>query len=140
MFTNISRRFFPACFGLLACLLLTGCGSGNIKVGGSVKFSDGTPLNCGTVLFETPANQYVGHIKSDGTYTVSGLKENDGLPAGSYKVAVTGANEYVRDEEGNEVEKSLIDSKYTSTSTSELTFEVTPTNKVFNIVLEKATP
>lgn len=118
-------------------LTLSGCGSGNIKAGGTVKFPDGSPLGCGSVLFENSGSQYVGHIKPDGSFVISGLKEGDGLPAGTYKVAISGAAEYVLDSEGNEVEKLLIASKYASTSTSELTFDISPTNKNIEITVEK---
>lgn len=119
------------------CLILSGCGSNGIKAGGTVKFSDGSPLTCGTVLFENESSQYVGHIKPDGSFVVSGLKEGDGLPAGTYKVAISGAAEYVADAEGNETEKFLINPKYISTSTSDLAFDISPENKKIEITVEK---
>ncbi len=123
---------------------MAGCGN-NIKVGGKVTFPDGTPLHTGTVIFETASHQFVGYIQPDGTYTVSGMKIGDGLPAGIYQIAVTGTSVYEfipsknpnSDTAGQEIEKRIVDQKYESPSTSGLTFEVTPNDRVFNITVEK---
>jgi hypothetical protein len=97
----LSRHLFPRnrprLLGLIvvgAVVTLAGCGdsekayavSGKVTVGGA-------PLTAGTVTFvpegaAKTAGNPMTTIKSDGTYTMAG-KNNRGLPAGRYKVAVT---------------------------------------------------
>ena len=103
-------------FGLLVLASCYGCGESQIKATGTVKFDDGTPLNCGTVVFATPQFQYTGHLEQDGSFRLGGLVEKGGLPAGSYKVSIQ--NAIVNDQ-------LIIPIKYTSDVTSGLSFEIT---------------
>lgn len=123
-------------FFVLFCVLFSGCGN-QLPLGGKVTFSDdGSPLSLGTVVFEKGDFSAVGRIKPDGTYTVGSFKENDGLPAGVYKVCVIGA--ILREPvPGSSPTGDLIDSKFTSTKTSELTFEVSPKNRTFDFSVDR---
>ena len=112
MYTRRSFLFFS----LLALVSCVGCGEAQIKAHGTVKFSDGTPLTCGIVVFTTPQFQYMGKVEQDGSFQLGGLVEKGGLPAGSYKVSIQ--NAIVNDQ-------LVIPVKYTSDVTSGLSFEVT---------------
>ncbi|MDO4587341.1 MAG: hypothetical protein Q4C95_08595 [Planctomycetia bacterium] len=72
----------------LVCLA-TGC-NGNVKVSGTVKLEDGTPIQSGRVIFEQDTFSAVGAIEN-GKYQMGTLKENDGLPRGEYIVYINGA-------------------------------------------------
>ncbi len=85
---------------LLGALVLVaaGCGGGALPrtfpAGGKVIHKNGKPLTGGSVEFTTVADpllRVVGTIGSDGTFTLSTVKDNakaDGAPAGEYRVMV----------------------------------------------------
>jgi len=126
MFFRQSFQFFSL-FVLVACI---GCGEPQIKAHGVVQFEDGTPLNCGVVVFATPQLQYTGKIEQDGTFQLGGLVEKGGLPIGSYKVSIQ--NAIMND-------KPMIPAKYTSDVTSGISFEVVKESakESLTIILEK---
>ena len=76
---------FAVLFLVAVVLCLTGCGK-KAKVTGTVKFSDGTPLNVGTVNFTDGTNLFRGEIQPDGTFEMRTFKPGDGVLKGSYKV------------------------------------------------------
>lgn len=144
------------CLGLL-CLSFLGC-SNKQRVSGSITFPDGSPVQSGTIYFVT--DNYMGRatIDSDGTYDVSSLKRNDGLPPGTYKVYVVGA--FKSEEPGSSVEDKtgkakgssekdlsgnkvvtmkapvpLVHPKFCSADSTPLTFTV-PGSKNFDFVVE----
>jgi len=123
------------CFSLLS---LIGCG-GNVNLGGKVTFSDdGSPLTCGRVCFSTENFQAFGDIKPDGTYVVGTLSSNDGIPPGTYKVYISGAVRATETLEGGDVlTEPLIDKKFTSPSTSDLTLTVPSAERRYDIQVER---
>jgi hypothetical protein len=125
----------------LTLLLLVGC-SDKVGLGGKVTFSDdGSPLSTGTVCFETDTYLARGTLKADGSYVVGSLTENDGLPAGTYRVYISGAEkETGQDKEGMPIMEPLIDTKYSSASMSELTLDVTNATKTFDIKVDRYVP
>ncbi|MCL2624670.1 MAG: hypothetical protein FWD31_13495 [Planctomycetaceae bacterium] len=90
----IHKRFSFLLLLLLACCLFSfvGC-SDKVKVKGKVTLTDGTPVGCGQVVFETSTFSASGEIKQDGTYVMGSLKANDGLPKGEYIVYIRGATQ-----------------------------------------------
>ena len=150
--------FFVALLGVL-----TGC-SGNVALKGKVVFSDDkSPVPVGTVSFEKGAFSARGELKSDGTFTVGSLKTNDGLPAGTYQVAITNAVKFLGDgaqntgntgvrRVGDVVEKGgieapaivavepLIDEKYANVGTSGITIDVTRSKKYIEIEVDRYQP
>ena len=139
-------------YTLFVLLLLTGC-SDKIKLGGKVTFPDGEPLETGTILFSKSDFLARAHIKPDGTYDVGSLGQKDGLPAGTYKVFITGALKTIEiapkgdapkivnemgDGEVKQTEgfKPLIAQKYTSEETTPLTVTV-PSVRAYNITVER---
>ena len=75
----------------LSVLVLPGC-SQKAKVSGTVKFPDGSPLNKGTVVFESKDIRVSGVIKN-GYFSLGEKKDGDGVPFGTYKGWITGALE-----------------------------------------------
>ncbi|MDR1959968.1 MAG: carboxypeptidase-like regulatory domain-containing protein, partial [Planctomycetaceae bacterium] len=71
--------------GLFLMLLISGCGSGQVKGAGTVKYDTGEPVPFGMVIFSTDTNQYTGEIK-DGVFSLGGIRPGDGLPPGNYQV------------------------------------------------------
>ena len=132
-------RFF--CIVTVAVFLfsIAGCGS-KVSVSGKVTFDDGSPLTTGEVRFETTNFVSSGKIQSDGTYRLGTTSEKDGIPKGSYGVTVhaMGQPELTPGMRTEHVPppKSLIDTKFGSTSTSGLTCEVKGST-TFNITVRK---
>jgi len=142
----------------LACLIVScflGCGDGNVRLGGKVTFSDTQePLTRGEIHFSTPTFLARAIIQPDGTYTVGSLKEADGLPPGTYAIAVvhtmegSGAlasmvEQTVLDSRGlarTIAETPLIDPKYNNKETSGLSVTVDKSTKVFNFEVDRFQP
>lgn len=116
----------------LALICLSAGCSGDTSIAGKVTLSDGAPAPRGVVNLNGPQGSFRGGIQPDGTYAI------EGVPAGTYDVAVTGVMdsepaegdgmEY--DEEGNFIEsetpepKSLVKDTYSDPATSGLELTV----------------
>jgi len=110
-------------FVSLTICCLIGCGD-NVRLRGKVVFSDTQePLTCGEIHFSTPSFLARAIVQPDGTYSVGSLKDSDGLPPGTYSIAIVNAVEGKQsmldqpmiDSRGlghMEPEKLLIDPKY----------------------------
>ena len=109
-------------------LAFSGCGPSNqVPGGGTVKYASGDPVVGGTVVFKTDQNQYSGEIGEDGTFQLGGISAGDGLPPGTYKVAVLGFDTS---------DKPLVAPKFTDAAKSGLSFEVKKGDKnMFDIVV-----
>lgn len=133
-------------FAGLSCLLalsLVGCGAGagGTDIEGTVEYSSGGALPKGVVALSNEANSYRGMIGSDGKYKI------EGVVAGTYSVAITGAQEggdtgeMQYDEQGNYIEskpepaKPLIKEDYTDATKSGLSITV-PGD--YNLKVDKA--
>ena len=128
---NNTYTILLAIFSLCVLLLLSGCGGGNVKAGGSVAFSDGTALTHGTVIFTDGQHQYTGEIQPDGSFRLGGLKAGDGLPPGTYRVAVI-----AYEGEG----ESIVGEKFGSPESSDISFEVVKgKSEPFKITVERLT-
>ena len=76
----------------------------------------------------------------DGTYQVTSVKQNDGIPKGHYKVYIFGAEAGVENPSGGMRDArstSLVAAKYTGPASSGITFEVDGKTKEFNFEVEK---
>jgi hypothetical protein len=122
---------------LFVALLLTGC-SDKEKLSGKVVFSDGQPLTTGTIYFTTDNYTARAHLRANGTYDVGSLSERDGLPAGTYKVYISGAIENNADPT-DETMRLLIAPEFASESKTPLTITV-PGERVYNITVERPPP
>ena len=126
MLQSTNRRcglVFAACLSLF---VLAGCGDGRgvrVPVSGAVTV-DGAPLAFGSILFEPLAGgdnnrPGGGALESDGTFRVSAYTAFDGLPPGSYRVAITGT-EHISDTS----QRWHAPRKYSQPATSGLTAEI----------------
>ena len=89
-------------------------------------------LTVGTVYFTNDHFTARAFIRADGSYDVGSLSQRDGLPAGTYKVHISGALESV---EG--AERGLIAPEFASDTTTPLSITV-PGERVYTITVERA--
>ncbi|WP_166822991.1 carboxypeptidase regulatory-like domain-containing protein [Thalassoroseus pseudoceratinae] len=133
---------------IFACSLLMGCGgSDNSSLSGTVKFSDGTPLTQGTIVFTSSTYETEARINNDGTFSVEGIGNDEaGAPPGTYKVwfrDVGGqADLSAHSEDGSENEDSaktdfLVAEKFTTVGATDITKEVESGSNEFEITVEK---
>lgn len=120
----------------LALSFCIGCGGGS-PVSGTVKFSDGTPLDTGRVMFESSSHSYMGSLGPQGKYTILGNQGKSGIPNGEYSVYIQAAEKAdpnVTDPDAPPMQ--LIDKKFTNKNTSDLKCQVKG-KTVFDITVEK---
>ncbi|MDR1923660.1 MAG: hypothetical protein LBQ66_04725 [Planctomycetaceae bacterium] len=116
-----------------AMIAITGCGNGQVPGGGTVKYSSGEVVPSGIVIFSTPQLNYTGTIKN-GVFELGGLKKNDGLPPGTYKVHLIGETPV----EETDQTTPLFAEKYRDPETSGIVLEIKSGQKNrFDIVVEK---
>ena len=90
---------------------------------------DGTPLKVGSVIFATTTYEAKGIIGTDGKYTMGSIDLADGLPKGSYKVYISGAQEELPSGQM----RSLIDPQYGNFSSTPLTCDIPAPKNTFDI-------
>ncbi len=138
----MNLKTIPLLFGIFACVvLLSGCGAGHHKLGGRVTYSDdGTPLERGQVCFVNDKNMARAKILDDGRYTVGSFSEKDGLPPGTYKVYITGAEqeEPAKTPDSRPTYIPLIDPKFSTAAKTELSIVVDGSQRELDIVVERA--
>jgi len=112
-----------------------GCGN-NPKLTGRVYYSDdNTPVTQGTVIFLSAGYTGRAQIEKDGSYSVYSEAEGYGLPPGTYKVYLDSTEKVTVVSGGVSMEK-LVDTKYTSLDTSNLTLTVNKSQK-YDIPVER---
>lgn len=114
-------------FAAVALVGLAGMGCGRppllVPVKGVVLL-DGKPLTSGVVQFQPAAGQPAsGAIADDGTFILSRHTPNDGVPPGTYRVAVTAFDPLA---EVQSVENLIVPVKYTRFGSSGIEFTVFP--------------
>ena len=125
-----------------------GCNS-NVPLRGKVLDQDGNPITVGTVNFSSAQGLSRAKIQTDGSYTVGTLKDTDGLPPGTYKVYVTGAEIALPpkgpaqlDLMGQPIQQmgsfqKLVATKFTTESSTPLTCEVPVKGNQYDVIVEK---
>jgi len=132
-----------------------GCGKSHYPLKGKITYADGTPVTAGMVNFDSGTSLSRGKIQSDGSYAVGTLKDRDGIPKGSYKIYITGAetametdpaknppmNPSMVDSMGNPMQtmaayRKLVHPKYMTASQSPLSCEVPAEKNRFDIIVE----
>lgn len=120
--------------------LLSGC-SDNVALEGKVTFTDGTPVDLGTICFENGNFLARGTLRTDGSYDVGSLTENDGLPPGTYGVYITGTEKEIgRDREDSPIFQPTIDGKFANAKTSGLSVTVPCESGAFDFQVEPYVP
>lgn len=114
--------------GAASLLALAGCGGGATvnptgtpyPVTGKVILPDGNPLTEGTVRFVPKGTEggwpAAGKVKSDGAFSMTTYKEDDGVIPGTYLVAI----ESSLDTDAGRVSRPVVPSKYVDESLSGL--------------------
>jgi len=112
-----------------------------VPLRGKVTFKeDGSPLTRGQVCFATDTFSARGTLSADGTYRVTSVKANDGIPPGLYKVYIFGAETPLDEPTGGmgaARTELLIARKYTNAETSEITVQVDGKTRQFDFQVEK---
>ncbi len=88
---STARSFICLCF--CTTCALAGCGKNLVPtypVCGVVRFSDGSPVNTGTIELECrdQGTTSSGRIQKDGTFVLGTHSSEDGAPAGSHQAIV----------------------------------------------------
>ena len=128
-------RFLFFCVVLL--VTLTGC-SDQVALSGKVTYQDGSPLTVGEVVFSDGKNAFRGMINpKDGSYRMGGVKDNDGILPGNYKIYIA-LTEVMETSPDGRTSKMIehVAKKYHFPETSELTCEVKG-KTVFDFTVEK---
>lgn len=126
---------------LLLSLSFIGCGSGNIPLRGTVTFADdNSPLPVGMLVFENETHRCRAELKPDGTFIAGTVRAKDGIPPGTYTVAIAGARKEggPKDDMGSDLGIPLIHTKYENASTSGLTAVVDGSANVINFQVERS--
>lgn len=129
---KLYSRFFLFSTLSLSLLISSGCGgSGFNKIKGKVFFADGSPLTVGKIVAESPEHRVTatGYIKPDGTFEMGTATSNDGVPPGTWQIAIVGAVEQPivypdRPNLNAGKVKQLIKDTYANKNTSGITFKV----------------
>ena len=143
------KCYLSIVFGMVLGMSALGCGQ-NHSLQGKVTYEDGTPITAGFVNFSSDTSLSRGKIRSDGSYVVGTLKDTDGIPQGTYKVYITGAEVAMEtaqsqrprvDAMGNPIQtmaayRKLVHPKYMTTSTTPITCEIPAEKNRFDIIVE----
>ena len=122
---------------LLLCFIFSGC-SGNVRLEGRVTYSDnGEPLEQGTVAFYGSNFLARGEIRQDGRFVVGTQKDQDGLPPGTYRIAICADQCIGGDKYGMPVSMSLIDERYRDPEQSNLSLTVTASTKTYDLQVDR---
>ena len=83
----------PWSLAVVACLAAQGCGSRGPELypaSGTVRFANGDPVRSGTVEFvpTSPGTSPRGRIGREGRFRIGTFANDDGAPAGDYRVVV----------------------------------------------------
>lgn len=119
--------------------LAAGCADQKIfPVRGTVKFADGSPLTAGRVTIDTgdALTGSWGAVQPDGTFVMGTNTPTDGVPAGTFRVAIVGALSPAGGDGPAREPKPLIHDRFTRPESSGLSFTV-PDQQQWDIVVEK---
>ena len=106
----------PIIVTAILSVLLVGCGGKSfVPADGKVVFEDGSPLMRGDIAFSTDTFMATGTIREDGTFVLSSVKPDDGLPPGEYIVTISS---FIIDEKDRTIH--LIDPSFSDQNLSHL--------------------
>ena len=128
---------------LVGGLLFALAGCGGVKtysVQGAITYKDGTPMPGGGLITFTPVDPEVkmsarGTINEDGIYKMGTFGDTDGVPEGTYRVAIVPTP--LRNPNRPPPGWPPLNKKYLNGSTSKLEYTVTRGRNEFNIEVEK---
>jgi hypothetical protein len=132
-------------------LLSVGC-SDRVHVSGKVLLRSGEPITKGLVVFENEKLSGISDIKTDGSYSIGLIKPGEGIPPGTYNIAIQATGTMgsiksdMRDISSNNPpsvipETSQVDMKYTLTRTSELNIIIKAGKSItYDIIVDPPKP
>ena len=121
----------PLLFFIIVLSVSVGC-SGHVGLSGKVVYSDnGEPVTIGEIQFTTPTFVARAVINPDGTFVAGSYRERDGLPPGTYEVAVVSTDENFN---------PLVDMKFSNPTTSGLSITIDKTTRDMEFVVDRAPP
>jgi hypothetical protein len=140
----ITARYL-ICVGLASLLLISGCGPVMYPVHGQLVWDDGSPakeLAGGFVGFNSDAADLSarGEIQPDGSFTLSSLRKNDGLPPGRYQILIAPPEPGSTTSESDEATElgKLLPEKYQSYETSGLEATLEARENRLTLTIQKA--
>lgn len=129
VFSGIPMQSGSVQLVLLLSLAIVGCSKGDrlptYETTGKVAYQDGSPLEGGTIIFESIDQPVTARatIGMDGTFTLGTYEEDDGAVAGKHRVAIAPAMDMTIDRDEVRPPK-LIHDRFRDVETSGLEFEV----------------
>ena len=139
--TGPARRWAAAAV-VVSTALLAGCASGPYPVEGTVVWADdGTPakeLENSQVVFEQPETNTTarGVIQGDATFRMTTLNPDDGAMPGEHKVLIAESQKSAN-KDGTQLMPPILDQKYRSTATTDLTVTVAPGKNAATLKLHR---
>ncbi len=113
--------------------VLPGCGGDGHRVSGTVRVKGGDVLRQGTVQFVSASHTASGAIGQDGKYRLSGRGQDDGAPAGTYKVIFLSTETGGDYDNPDEPVRQVIDSRYANPATTPIEVQVPGGNYNFEL-------
>jgi len=130
----MKHKLLPILSALLFVFCMLGCSNKQVGFSGKVVYSDtGEPVSRGEIQFSTPTFLARAVIEKNGTFKTGSYRAADGLPPGTYNVAIIS---FILDEVNSEAPPTyLIHPKYGDSKTSGLsvTIEETTRNHEFKV-------
>jgi len=138
----MKKCLFSLCFGVFLTLI-SGCGN-DILISGKVTFEDdASPIEHGTIHFQSENAVYTGTIKN-GTYKTGGVKAVQAIPPNTYKIWFSNVAHIELNNPGtadDDVVTPLLAEEYGSVKTTPVAFEVKRGGpKTFDIQLKRYVP
>ncbi|MDR1478986.1 MAG: hypothetical protein LBJ00_08590 [Planctomycetaceae bacterium] len=112
---------FIAC-AITISIVISGCGKSGTIISGTVHYTDGEPLQRGTVVAENGTSGWFGHIK-DGNFIIGDTRDFGKIQEGPYKVYIANS-EITEEKNGDEIIIPTVEAKYTTTADSGWTIVV----------------
>jgi hypothetical protein len=135
------RARYRCLFATAALIVLAGCGSGGprtYRIPGKLVYDDGSPVPGASVVLQTSVNgknySARGIAAPDGKFTLTTVKEGDGVVAGDHQVSISP----LPVAEGTKTPQPQIPSQYWDFASSGLTTSVTPQSAEIIITITRA--
>ena len=121
---------------IIIAFCMSGCSNNQVGFSGKVVYSDtGEPVTRGEIQFTTPTFIARAVIQKDGTFKTGSYKAADGLPPGTYNVAIVS---FILDEVNSEAPPThLVHPKYGDPKTSGLNITIEETTRAYEFKVER---
>lgn len=132
----MKHKLLPIFSTITFAFCLLGCSNNQVGFSGKVAFSDtGEPVPLGEIQFTTPTFVARSVIQKDGTFKTGSYKAADGLPPGTYDVAIVSRT--IDAEDSLAPPTYLIDPKYGNSKTSGLSVTIESTTRSYEFKVDR---